>query len=88
VSELASNAVLHARTEFELVVSVTDRRIRVDVRDRNATMPMLKSYERESVTGRGLHMVAASADQWGFEATSAGKIVWFELRRSAVPAAK
>lgn len=88
VSELASNAVLHARTDFELVISLDTARIRVDVMDSNATMPMLKSYEPESVTGRGLHMVASSADKWGFDATHEGKTVWFELQRPARPVAK
>jgi anti-sigma regulatory factor (Ser/Thr protein kinase) len=79
VSELASNAVLHARTPFELVVDNDAARLRVEVHDTNPTMPMLKDYVAESVTGRGLHMVASSADNWGFEARHDGKIVWFEL---------
>ena len=80
VSELASNAVLHARTDFDLVVDVGDSRIRVEVIDGSPTLPLLKSYVANSITGRGLHMVAASADRWGFELYHEGKIVWFELR--------
>ena len=79
VSELASNAVLHAQTVFELVVVIDDERLRVEVRDHNPTMPTLKDYVAESITGRGLHMVASSADNWGFEAVDHGKVVWFEL---------
>src|SRR5581483_3459608 len=82
VSELASNAVLHAGTEFEVVVDRDGNRLRIEVSDANPTMPMLKSYVTESVTGRGLHMVAASADRWGFEARGTGKVVWFEIDRS------
>jgi len=79
VSELASNAVLHARTPFELVVENDGTRLRVEVRDDSSALPTLKDYVAESVTGRGLHMVAASADNWGFEVREHGKCVWFEL---------
>ena len=79
VSELASNAVLHARTPFELVVEDDGRRLRVEVHDDSSALPTLKDYVAESITGRGLHMVAASADNWGFEALDGGKCVWFEL---------
>jgi anti-sigma regulatory factor (Ser/Thr protein kinase) len=81
VSELASNAVLHARTPFEVAVHVGESQLRVEVTDNNPTMPSLRTYVRESITGRGLHMVAASADRWGFDAQHDGKVVWFELRR-------
>lgn len=79
VSELASNAVLHARTDFDLAVRVRGDSVRIEVIDANPAMPALKNYVAESVTGRGLHMVAASADRWGFESTRSGKVVWFEL---------
>lgn len=79
VSELASNAVLHAQTPFELVVDDDNTRLRIEVHDHNPTLPTLKDYVAESVTGRGLHMVASSADNWGFEAGAHGKYVWFEL---------
>ncbi|MEY2461637.1 MAG: hypothetical protein QOG30_3467 [Acidimicrobiaceae bacterium] len=81
VSELASNAVLHAETPFEVTVSIDEARVRVAVSDSNPTMPALRTYVRESITGRGLHMVAASAARWGFDAQPDGKVVWFELRR-------
>jgi anti-sigma regulatory factor (Ser/Thr protein kinase) len=79
VSELASNAVLHARTPFELVVEDDGRRLRVEVHDDSSALPTLKDYVAESITGRGLHIVAASADNWGFESRERGKCVWFEL---------
>jgi anti-sigma regulatory factor (Ser/Thr protein kinase) len=84
VSELASNAVLHARTPFELRVRVDDTTIRVEVIDANPMLPALKAYAPESVTGRGLHMVADEADRWGCETVAEGKVVWFEVARSPV----
>jgi len=79
VSELATNAILHARSEFEVIVHKYDSRVRIEVVDANRRLPTLRNYVAESITGRGLHMVAASADRWGFEATPTGKVVWFEL---------
>jgi anti-sigma regulatory factor (Ser/Thr protein kinase) len=81
VSELVTNAVIHAQTSFEVAVHVDDDCLRVEVSDQNPNMPSLRSYLRESTNGRGLHMVATSADHWGFDARPAGKVVWFELRR-------
>ena len=81
VSELASNAIQHARTEFEVCIAANASSIRVDVEDGDPQMPTLRDYIAKSIRGRGLHIVAASADRWGFEATSAGKVVWFELQR-------
>jgi anti-sigma regulatory factor (Ser/Thr protein kinase) len=81
VSELASNAVLHARTPFEVVVYVDEGHLRVEVSDLDSRLPSLRTYARESITGRGLHMVAASADRWGFDAQPGGKVVWFEFNR-------
>jgi anti-sigma regulatory factor (Ser/Thr protein kinase) len=81
VSELASNAVLHARTPFEVVVQIDDQRVRIEVSDGDPTLPALRTYVRESITGRGLHMVAAAAHHWGFDARADGKVVWFEFRR-------
>jgi len=81
VSELASNAVLHAGTAFDVMVQIDAGRVRIEVADGNPTMPALRPYVRESTDGRGLHMVAASADHWGFEARPDGKVVWFEFDR-------
>jgi len=81
VSELASNVIQHAGTQFEVSVSVDAARIRIDVADEDARLPTLKDYVAKSVSGRGLHMIAASAARWGFESTSTGKVVWFELER-------
>ena len=54
---------------------------RIDVADDDARLPTLRDYVAKSVSGRGLHMIAASAARWGFESTTTGKDVWFELER-------
>lgn len=80
LSELAANAVLHARTPFEVVLSWQDRqRVRVDVIDGSPSMPVLATALQTSMTGRGMVLVAALASRWGSERTGSGKCVWFEL---------
>lgn len=80
LSELAANAVLHARTPFEVVVSGADRqRVRVDVLDGSSSLPVLAAALQTSMTGRGMVLVAALASRWGCEHLDEGKTVWFEV---------
>lgn len=81
VSELASNAIVHAATPFEITSHVRDERLRVEVSDGDATPPIVQRYAPDSVSGRGMHIVATTADRWGYEPRPGGKVVWFELDR-------
>lgn len=64
-SELATNAVLHARTAFAVVVSRTAQAVRVDVLDRSSVTPRNRQPSLTAATGRGVNMVEALAEQWG-----------------------
>ena len=64
-SELATNAVLHARTAFAVVVSRTQSSVRVDVLDGSLVSPRTRTPTPTAATGRGVNMVAAMADHWG-----------------------
>jgi anti-sigma regulatory factor (Ser/Thr protein kinase) len=79
VSELVTNAVLHARTEFELLIRAVRTGVRVEVRDHNPSMPVVRRYEDEAMTGRGLALVDELATRWGVDRHPDGKAVWFEL---------
>jgi anti-sigma regulatory factor (Ser/Thr protein kinase) len=79
VDELVTNAVLHARSDTELVAIVEGSFARVEVRDQSTRLPTPLHYGASSVTGRGLHLVEALAQRWGVEEIAGGKIVWFEL---------
>jgi anti-sigma regulatory factor (Ser/Thr protein kinase) len=80
VSELASNAIEHARTS--LVVSLDDGRVRVRVRVRDYShdRPVLRSVEEDPRRGWGLRMIAQVAS-WGWKPHSDGKTVWAEIER-------
>jgi anti-sigma regulatory factor (Ser/Thr protein kinase) len=78
LSELVTNAVLHARTQIELRVTYSDL-LRLEVCDTSARMPSPRGHAISTTTGRGLHLVAALASSWGYEPTPAGKTVWAEF---------
>jgi len=83
VSELAANAVDHARTEFELRI-LLGRRLRVEVRDASQVLPARRTVDVESERGRGLHLLDCVAADWGIKIGRPGKTVWFELDPSAL----
>lgn len=83
VSELVSNALLHAGTELDVHLRRADGRLRVEVHDRSPRLPERKYYSTSSVTGRGLVFVSELSQAWGFEPTDSGKVVWFELDEAA-----
>jgi anti-sigma regulatory factor (Ser/Thr protein kinase) len=81
-AELATNAVMHARSEFTVTVSIRDRSLRVAVSDASTRMPRLRPLERSSTSGRGLHIVSSLASRWGTEILPRGKVVWADLTAS------
>lgn len=80
VSELAANAVLHARTPFSLRLTYRPAVIRVEVQDDAGAMPTPRAAPPTASGGRGLRIVEALAARWGFEPLEeGGKVVWAEL---------
>lgn len=81
VSELATNAVRHAGTDFIVRVEQTDEEIAVEIADAGEGTPMLRRAEPRDASGRGLRIVEALADSWGVrpDPNGAGKTVWFTL---------
>ena len=79
VSELASNAVRHARTPFTISVGCDGTAVRVEVSDLSPELPVRRVPTVEAVTGRGLMIVEALATSWGVEPDGSGKTVWFEI---------
>jgi PAS domain S-box-containing protein len=80
VSELVTNAVLHARTTVEVSARVAEGTVRVGVRDRRPDRGLVPhdcpSY---AGTGQGLALVELLADRHGVETDDRAKTVWFEL---------
>lgn len=79
VSELVTNAVLHAGSAIDLRVRSNGGRVRVEVGDGSAVLPARRRYGEEATTGRGLGLVAMLASSWGAEPRPQGKVVWFQV---------
>lgn len=82
VSEVVTNAILHARTTFCVSVTVDDSAIRVDVQDGSVDVPVRKLYDPTAATGRGLRIIDAMSDRWGVSMQPSGKTVWFEMEKA------
>jgi anti-sigma regulatory factor (Ser/Thr protein kinase) len=79
VSELVTNAILHTDDVVEVTAERNGAGITVEVSDRSPTKPVVKRYEQDAATGRGLHLVEALADAWGVRGDDARKSVWFRV---------
>ncbi len=81
-SELATNCVKHAHTDFELIIDLQDQ-IRVEVRDTGRGRPLPRSPTPREPSGRGLRIVEAMSSSWGIIPSPSGKTVWFTLAAQA-----
>ncbi|MEV6792200.1 SpoIIE family protein phosphatase [Streptomyces sp. NPDC051320] len=80
VSELVTNAVLHACTEVEVSASVLDGRVCVRVSDHQPCRVLMPQYSHPYAgTGYGLDVVEQLASRHGVDTGEEGKTVWFEL---------
>jgi anti-anti-sigma factor len=87
VSEVVTNAVLHAGTSSQLRVRTTGTRMVVEVSDRNPIQPIRRQHDLQAPTGRGLLLLDALTAAWGTSPVEGGKVVWFEIELAAPDAA-
>jgi anti-sigma regulatory factor (Ser/Thr protein kinase) len=87
VSELVTNAIVHAESEVKVTVAYRIRSalVRVEVNDGSRTRPIELRPSSTTPHGRGVQLVGALSDEWGVRQARgrSGKTVWFEL--SAAP---
>ena len=81
VSELATNAIRHGGTDFEMRIERTDHELSVEIEDSGEGSPVVRHARPRDASGRGLHIVEALSDAWGVRNANrgAGKTVWFTL---------
>lgn len=82
VSELVTNALVHANSAVTVSVEPREGAVRVVVADQDPHDPILRDDVQGRV-GRGLILVDRMATQWGVERSGTGKVVWFELPRQS-----
>lgn len=81
VSELVTNAVVHAESSVEVAVQLRPDTVRIDVMDEDPTVPTARHARPEELSGRGLALVETLSSEWGVEARDNGKSIWFEVPR-------
>ncbi|WP_237108013.1 ATP-binding protein [Nonomuraea sp. MG754425] len=85
VSEVVTNAVVHAKSAMTLSLYRQGRSVRGEVADHSPVWPTPPPAGPNEEHGRGLAIVAAYSERWGVDPAPFGKIVWFvcSVRRSA-----
>lgn len=78
LSELVTNAVVHARSAPVVVVWCSDGRLRIEVADSSAAAPIMRVADG-TPGGFGLRFVTGLSDAWGWLPTEGGKTVWAEM---------
>jgi anti-sigma regulatory factor (Ser/Thr protein kinase) len=89
VSELVTNAILHAEPPMTVTVRGTPDHPRIEVTDHSLVPPQRRHSERLidveddrswATIGRGLDLVASYSVRWGADISpnGLGKVVWFE----------
>jgi anti-sigma regulatory factor (Ser/Thr protein kinase) len=81
-SELTSNAIVHARSSFTVVIAVHHDHVRIEVRDDSDAPAVRKPTPRDRIGHNGLNLVGGLARAWGWRGLAdGGKVVWCELER-------
>jgi anti-sigma regulatory factor (Ser/Thr protein kinase) len=77
LSELATNAVQHAGTDFSVTLSRTADGLLISVHDDDAAGPAPRAPSLDELGGRGMHLVDAMTAGWGVVSDGCGgKSAW------------
>ena len=87
MSELATNAVVHAGSPFRAFIHRTPGALLIAVKDAGGGTAKFPVGTATGPGGRGLGIVEILADRWGCDALPDGKVVWAEFALDAVPVA-
>ncbi len=79
VTELVENAVMHGHGQCTVVLECTDEVLTIAVTDGGGEMPRVLHPASDQRGGRGLLLVDAIAQNWGYQPTATGKRVWADL---------
>jgi anti-sigma regulatory factor (Ser/Thr protein kinase)/anti-anti-sigma regulatory factor len=79
-SELVTNALIHARTDVRLRLSLRGQRLHIGVHDGGRRLLRLVGGGPEAEAGRGLLLVERLSRAWGvYRPPEGGKVVWCVL---------
>ncbi|TQM66754.1 histidine kinase-like protein [Actinomadura hallensis] len=83
-AEAVANAILHGTGIVTVTIATDGRRIRVDVTDDGPAQDDTDSEPRLD-HGRGLTVIDALADEWGFDQSSRRTRLWFLVDAHRAP---
>ena len=89
ISELATNAIRHAGTDFVVRIERTEQLVCIEVVDGGVGKPSLRHAQPRDRSGRGLRIVDVLSDEWGVrrDGSGRGKAVWFNISLESAGAA-
>lgn len=83
VSELVGNALRHGQAmrggRLTVGWQFTNDRLRIEVTDGGGGRPVQRRTDALAAGGRGLEIVAALAQSWGYAVDDAGTMVWAQV---------
>lgn len=79
ISEVVTNALVHAAPPLRLRVLLADQSLRVELSDASPRLPATRHFGDTAPTGRGLRLIEELVSRWGSHPTPGGKVVWFEI---------
>jgi anti-anti-sigma regulatory factor len=84
VTEMVNNVVAHAHTEMTVLLAGQGDTMRVAVRDESAVIPTFSGgpVSPTSYGGRGLLLIDAVSQRWGYLGLTHGKVVWALIEQS------
>jgi anti-sigma regulatory factor (Ser/Thr protein kinase) len=83
ISELVTNAVVHAGSTVTVNLAVRDDGpVLVKIHDESPVRPTPRRHHVDRPGGRGMHLLESLATRWGVEDSRGGKSVWFEVDRT------
>lgn len=86
-SEIVTNAILHAGTEYGVAIEFDGSDLLIEVADGSADTPVRIEPAALAVRGRGLVLVDGLAERWGAQLEGSHKKVWFRLRSTSADTA-
>jgi DNA-binding NarL/FixJ family response regulator len=83
VTELATNAVLHAGSPYQVRLRRSEGVVRIEVADHDSGTPEPQPFSATAESGRGIVLVSAISASWGIDTQPGqGKVTWAELNGS------
>jgi anti-sigma regulatory factor (Ser/Thr protein kinase) len=79
VSELTTNAVLHAVSAFRVHLTRHEHGVRISVDDVGPARPEPRQATPEDFGGRGMKLIQALTRGWGCDVLETGKTVWADV---------